>query len=394
MFKKLLLIPFLCSTSLFAQLSPTLRQTTRYSVRELEDWLQKQDRPNYVTPARFTIGGQVVGKWKNVQETLGGVNQVGQNTSVSNNQFTVDTEIQSSYALGRTFGNIRLKFSNTAGTFNGTANSINLSRAYLGYHFITYGPHTLDVQAGRRALGKIYNSQIMFKNTCDGATLFAFYGWKKIVEYQFIGGVYTSNPGPFWVTRGRLFNMANLGFYFDYAYIFWGKVKPSSNITQIGTKYGVSQYLIGWERKPEWLGTNIQAFAALLVNSRAVAHALSDNKKENLAGYVGLQYGTVKSKGDFSLQGQLQFCQLQAVPNWDVSGIGRGNKAKADFFKASNITQANGNTNYKGWELTLNYALTDQITLTTSFQRSVNLSKAIGLPSSYSNYSLSTAYSY
>lgn len=394
MLRKLFIYVALFSSPLFAQLTPTLKQTTRYSVRELEDWLMKQDRPNYVIPASYTIGGQVSEKWQNVHETLNGAAQVGSGTGTSSNQFKTTVELQITYALGRTFGDTRLQFANQGGAFNGTANSISLNRALIGYHFITYGPHTLDALAGRHALNKIYNSQMMFKTPGDGVTGMGYYIWKKVVEYQLWGGVYTSRPGSFWVVRGRLFNIANLGFYIDYDYVYWGKVKPSSNLTRIRTNYGISQFLVGWDRTPEWLGKNIQVFAALLYNNRAKPHPLSDNKLLNLAGYVGAQVGATKNQGDFSIQGQLQFCQLQALPEWDMAGIGRGNAGKGSLFKASTIRSVNGNTNFQGYSIKLNYALTKQVTITGDFKRSVNLNDGIGWDSSYTNYSISTAYSF
>lgn len=392
MIRKLFLFSCFLALPLYAQLTPTLRQSTKYSVRELQDWLEKQDRPNYVIPYRYSIAGQVVAKWKNDHQTLGSETVVGSGSSKPSNQYSAQTEVQFLYEYGRAFGNARLVFSNKGGLFKGSANSISLNRAYIGYHFITYGPHTIDVNLGRRDLNKLYNSQMMFRSKADGATLFAFYIWKNIVEFQTYAGIYSTNPSSFWLLRGRLFNIANLGFYFDYVWVDWGAVKPSSNVTNIKTKYGCSQYLIGWERKPKWLGTNIQAFAALIVNNRAKPHPLSANKKENLAGYVGIQYGTTKKKGAVSAQAQLQFCQLQAIPPWDFAGIGRGPVARDDLFSASTLGDVNGNTNYQGYQLKLNYALTDQIIIGSSFQRSVNLSDLIGPTSSYTNFQVSTTY--
>ncbi|MCH9634335.1 MAG: hypothetical protein S4CHLAM7_10820 [Chlamydiae bacterium] len=394
MLKRILILTLFLTAPLIGQLTPTLKQTNRYSVRELEDWLKKQNRPNYVIPAVYAILGQVSSKWTHVYENLGGQDQLELSNSLSNNQFNLSTELQFNYALGRTFTNTRLKFSNAAGTFKGSANSISLPRAFIGYHFVTYGPHTLDAILGRRDLTKMYNSQMMFKSSGDGLTLMGFYVWKKVVEYQITGGLYSSNPGSFWIIRGRLFNIANLGFYIDYDFIWWGTVKPSSNITNIPTKYGVSQFLVGWNRTPAWLGTNIQIFAALIYNGRAQAHALSDNKLLNLAGYVGAQYGTIKNAGDFSIQGQLQFCELQAIPEWDFAGIGRGNAAKGSLYKATSLSAVNSNTNYQGYLIKLNYALTSKLTLTADFQRSVNLNDGVGLPSNYRTFSLSTAYSF
>lgn len=394
MYKKLSFLLLFFSVPLFAQLSPSLRQTTKYSVRELEDWLRSQSRPNYVIPARYTIGGQISAKWKNIHETRGSQDQLGPGTGQSNNQYSIDTEIQFAYFFRQAFGDTRLSFRNSGGTFSGSSNAIELNRAYIGYHFITQGPHTLDVNVGRRDTRKLYNSMLMFKTRADGITGFVNYIWKNIVEYQATMGLYTSNPGSFWVARGRLFNIANLGFYFDYDYVWWAKNKPNRNTSNIQTKYGVSQFLVGWERKLSWLPSNLQFFAALLYNNRATRHPILKNQVLNVGGYAGAQYGTIKKKGDFSIQGQLQFCQLQAVPPWDMSGIGLGNTARSSFYRARTPEQLNDNTNFKGWEIKLNYALTDKVTLTSNFQRSVNLSDSVGLPASYTNFSLATAYSF
>lgn len=393
--KFFIIFSIICTTSLHAQLAPSLRETTKYSVRQLEDWLKRQNRPNYLVPATLSISGDVSSSWENIYEVLGKQPQVGSGTSNPNNVFGISTKLQLSYKAGKTWGVGRLTFKNTGGVFNGSANSINLGRAFIGYHFFTGGPMKLDITAGRRELNTMYNSQIAYSGKGDGATGYFSYQWGSIADLQATGGLYTSLNASFFIVRGSIFNIANLGAYIDYSFSYWGSAKPVAAISTFNTKYGVSQFLMGWDFSPRSLFKHdIQLFVALLTNHRAVCIPLSNGAPERGAGYVGAQVGRTKKRNDWSLQGQLQFCQLQAVPEWDVSGIGQGASARGAFNKATSLNLINGKTNYKGWQLKLQYALTDTITLTSSLKRALPDNKAIGRDSNFTSFKLEAVFSF
>ncbi len=395
MIRSIFLFFSLISASLFAQLPPTLKTTENYNLRELEAWLKKENRPRYVTPPVFSIDGDVGATWDTTHEVLGSQPQVGTGSGRPNDAFNVGTKLQFLYKAGRTWGGARIGFDNGAGIFGGTANAIKLSRAFIGYHFVTHGPFICDLTAGRRSLTQMFDSQLMYRNYGDGACLFLNYQWKNVMEIQVTNGVFiNTNSVAFWVMSARLFNIANKGFYINYSYNDWGGNRPSNSLSLIDTKFYISQVLAGWECNPKWLKTEFKAFGAFLVNSGATENILSTFKKENLAGYVGVQFGRARKRNDIAVQGQLQVCQLQAVPDWDFSGIGRGNAARGSLFTSTTLKGVNGNTNYKGFQIQVLYALSTNLTLQATLKRSLSLNNHIGLPSNFTKFSLESSFTF
>ncbi len=390
----ILFISSLClSGSLFAQLTPSYNMTKRYSVRELEQWLKKNNRPRFVNPADFNISVQVNAGWTNTHNTRGGVSRVGRGTGTASNSFSPNVNIDFKYYYGRAWIGARTSYRNTGGLFNGTANSFGLNRAHIGYHLTTHGPVICDVTIGRRALTKIYNSQLQFKGDADGATLISSYILKNVVDLRAAIGAYIQGDRTYWILRGELFNIANLGLYFDYSLAHWGNIRPNTFTNGIDVKFNTSQFLLGWDFKPKWLKKDLKFFAALLTNHGATVNRLTNGSKLRNAGYVGMQFGNVKKKNDFSVQGQLQFCGLQAVAPWSLLGIGTGSRTGA-LFTATNFAIVNDTTNFKGWEAVANYAISDELTLTAKIQRSVPANKNIGRDYNFTSFKLETQYTY
>ncbi len=386
-----LLVAF--TAPLFSQLSPSYRMTKSYSARELQEWLKQNIRPRFVREAEFGLSGQMSSSWKSVHSQLGSQNQVGSAAGKASNQFKVGVTLDWNYSLGRGWIVTRTQFKNTAGLINGTANDFSLARAYFGYHFTTHGPFVCDLTVGRRTLTRIYNSQIQFSSKGDGATLITSYMLDNIADVRFTSGVYIDMAKTFWILRHGLYNIADLGFYADYTFVYWGNIRPKNNANSLDIKYNLSQFLLGWEYKPEWLKRDLKVFAAMVANHGATRNPLSNYRKENLAGYVGAQFGSAKKKKDFSLQGQLQFCRLQALPEWDVSGVGSP-ATPTSLHQALSKATINGSTNFQGFEIIFLYSLTDDVTLRFQVDRSLTLNQAFGQPMNYTGFSLETQYTF
>lgn len=391
----LLLALFIFSAPLSAQLMPSYKMTKKYSVRQLQEWLKQNVRPRFITPANFNMSFQVNSGWKYAHDMLGGVPQVGFGTGKASNSYNADLTIDYIYAYGRGRLVARTAFRNAGGLFGGgTTNKLEVGRAYIAYNLTTHGPFICELNVGRRTFIKVYNSQMQFKGWIDGANVISSYIWEKVVDARFLGGIYISNQQGFWVTRGGLFNIAAIGLYFDYVFVHWGKTRPLvvTNENKLNNlAYNVSQFLLGWDYKPQWINKDLKLFVALISNHGATRNEISDYSKESLAGYVGAQYGNAKKQNDFSIQVMLQFCQLQAIPPWDMTGIGSG-RAPVSIFKATSAQTVNQNTNFKGWEGKALYALTDDLTLTAKLQRSVTLNKALGEPFNFTSFKLETQY--
>ncbi len=392
-FKVLAIVAFLFCPLLHAQMMPSYKMTKRYSVRELEEWMKKNIRPRFVSPADFNISAQMNTGWTNTHDVLGGVSQVGAAAGVAANSYNVGVNLDMDYSFGQAWVDTRISFKNSGGMFSGSTASFELSRAYIGYHFTASGPVVVDLNVGRRDLTKIYDSQLQYRGYSDGATMLLFYMPKEMVDIKAIAGVYAVRAKPYWIFRNGLYNIVKTGIYLDYTFTHWGDVRPNGATNDINMDYNISQFGVGWEYKPQILKKDIKVFAALLLNHKARINELSHGSKENTGGYVGLQFGNVKKQNDFSVQGQLQFCRLQAVPPWSMSGIGTGS-APNSIFTATSSANVNGNTNFKGWETIVNYAITDELTLTGKLQRSVPMNKAIGELFNYTSFKLETKYTF
>ncbi|MCE5315767.1 MAG: hypothetical protein LLG04_00190, partial [Parachlamydia sp.] len=85
-----------------------------------------------------------------------------------------------------------------------------------------------------------------------------------------------------------------------------------------------------------------------------------------------------------------QVVQAFAIPDGDVSGIGRGNVLDESV---TGFT-ARGNTNFEGWRFEGLYAITDNLTLDTIIEFSREYDKKIGGTHRYSKLELETIYAF
>src|SRR5439155_1319158 len=117
--------------------------------------------------------------------------------------------------------------------------------------------------------------------------------------------------------------------------------------------FRVAQLSGGYFFDPEMLGVDLQVFGAFLYNFAAHKQTFTANKKQAKGGYVGFLFGNVEKAGDWAVGADYQYVQAQAVPDFDVSGISRGNVNGSDatIVTASSAATADGNANYQGFEV-------------------------------------------
>ena len=96
----------------------------------------------------------------------------------------------------------------------------------------------------------------------------------------------------------------------------------------------------------------------------------------------------MKKEGDWSVEIQYQYVQAQAIPEGDVSGIGRGNVLDESFTTCSR----RGEGNYKGWRFESLYAITDNLIIDTIYEFSNAANKQIGGPHEYEKFEVETIY--
>jgi hypothetical protein len=164
-----------------------------------------------------------------------------------------------------------------------------------------------------------------------------------------------------------------------------------------------SQVTGGYKFVPSWLNQTVTLYGAYLVNHKAIGVAQTNGELANKAWYTGFSIGKVRKKGDWSMDVSYQYVQAQAVPDYDVSGIGKGNAAGIGFYviKPSDpnsdyttIKNAFGRVNYQGINGELLYLFQDNITIYQSYCYSWNANSNIGPKTKFSQYEVEIIYAF
>ncbi|PIS02269.1 MAG: hypothetical protein COT85_06245 [Chlamydiae bacterium CG10_big_fil_rev_8_21_14_0_10_42_34] len=357
----------------------------------------------------LSISGEVRAEFQDTNEVKNGIRQRGDGGAVNKAQYAWDLEVNVmiDYRTDRTWAAIKLEFDNDMGQRSGTVNKIRLEKGYLGGRIIPGDTFTFDAEIGRRYLYNVFDSQLEFSSLYDGV-LFRFNkSWEEIGNYYFNVGALLVNDKTnhyAYVCETGGLRIANTGLNMKYSLIDW--YKPSANrINDLRYKYLISQYLISYQFYPEWIGKRlIKFYGAGLCNHLASGVEQTHGRRQNYGWYTGFSIGVVKKQYDWAINANYQWCQAQAVPDFDSSGIGRGNAASVGFYTinadgdpASGETTAAtavGSCNFKGFEVEALYAFTDNLTLLQNFKYSNTLNKNIGPNLRYKQYEMEVIYAF
>lgn len=357
----------------------------------------------------LSLSGEVRVEFQDISEVKNGIRQRGSDGALDKPQYVWDVEVNLmfDYRTDRTWAAIKLEFDNDMGQRSGTLNKIKLEKAYLGGRLVPGDTFTMDAEIGRRFLGNVFDSKIEFGSLYDGV-LFRFNkAWASIGDYYFnLGSLLVddkTNHYAFVSEMGGL-RIANVGLNMKYSIIDW--YKPAANeINDLRYKYLVSQFLTSYQFYPEWIGKKlIKFYAAGLCNHLAGGVPQTHNKRQNYGWYAGMSIGLVKKQHDWAIDANYQWVQAQAIPEFDVSGIGRGNGANVGFYSnnldgnpasgATTAATAVGGCNYKGFEIEALYAFTDNLTIMQNFKYSNTLNKSIGPNIHYKQYEMEFIYAF
>ena len=99
--------------------------------------------------------------------------------------------------------------------------------------------------------------------------------------------------------------------------------------------------------------------------------------------------GDVEKEGDWALEIQYQYVEALAVPDKDMSGIGRGNVLNNTF-----TSKQRGNTNFRGWRIQGLYAITDNINIDGMIEASKAINPRLGGRHTYSKVEIETIYAF
>ncbi len=357
----------------------------------------------------LSISGEVRAEFQDTNEVKEGIRQRGKGGAVNKPQYAWDIEvnIMIDYRTDRTWAAIKLEFDNDMGTASGTMNKIRLEKAYLGGRIIPGDTFVFDSEIGRRYLYNVFDSAMEFSALFDGVLLRFSKAWPSIGDFYVNAGALLVNDNTnhyaYVMEMGGL-RIANVGLNMKYSIIDW--YKPAANVLEnLRYKFLVSQFLTYYQFYPEWLGKRlIKFYAAALVNHLAGGVPQTHNTKQNWAWYAGFSIGLVRKQYDFAINANYQWCQAQTVPDFDNSGIGRGNAAKVGFYTnnidgnpnsgATTAATAVGDGNFKGFEIEALYAFTDNLTVLQNFKYSNTLNKSIGPNLRYRQYEIEFIYAF
>lgn len=360
----------------------------------------------------LSISGEVRTEFQSTAETLNGVKQRGRGGPIvrdghplPQNAFDIEVNLMLDYRTDNSWGSIKLEFDNDAGIDSGSFNKLKLERAYWGVRVLEGDTYTFEILAGRNRMSSMADSKIEFNNFFDGI-------WFKYDQsYDAIGDLYL-HAGAFIINENKnqfgylgeigIFNVGGTGLYSKYSLTDWNTKDLHNKILNQRFDFLVSQLLFGYRFLPAKLQKVVQIYLAGLWNSNAHALKITHHKRANWGTYVGVSIGELKKKGDWAFDINYQVLAAQCVPDFDVQGIGLGNSNNSGFYTANikgtggetTRRTAGGNVNYRGFQMTLDYLLTNQLNMQQSWQQSITLDHSIGPFRRYKQYEIEFIYGF
>jgi len=352
----------------------------------------------------FKIEADLRVKYKGEAARNGNTRLIGSGTPFENKAFRNEFNLYIYYEGKDTIGSARLKYDNRLGMLGGTTNAISLPKAYFGRRLFRAGAASMRMGLGRRPLDELFESSVQFSSRIDGGYLGLLASVPSAFDFgiDVIGTIVDAKYNQYaWGTELEFNNIRSYGIYFKYAFMDWVKKGVSAQTNGAGDKTGVSirnnpqyqyrtsQFLFGYILGPVYFNIPFRAFAAFIVNHAAKAQTFLDNRKERTAWYIGFQLGSGKKPGGFSISYTYQFVRAQSIQQLDVGGIGNSNPRNNSIYgpvvndvtgatETLSTATANGNTNFKGWEINGLYRYTDHISWKLIFKSSKPANRTIG----------------
>jgi hypothetical protein len=460
------------SATIFAQQQETSfeRQLNENDDQSLREFVQSKDNIDIKKKSKnLDISGDIRFEWRTIREKgvalyaddsskfyedyrslRGGSHVDAKGLPISHNDFDVEFNFKLKYSFGRSWAQAHLQFDNPAGLrgrndcsgkfpiYNkhgsevikslprnmqccgkgsGESNLINLKRAYIGYNVYADGKHRFDMEIGRRKLDDVFDSEIQFSSRFDGVLLKFASAIDEVMDWYWEGAAFVVDErvNHFgYVTEIGILNLFDTGLDLRYSFIDWKKtgINRCHVHNPLGTQFTNSQISFAYTIEPEIYCKRIpvEFYGGFLINHAAKAKAITHHKKKNLAAYGGVYIGQVHKEGDWALDIEYIYVQAQAVSDFDVGSIGRGNLVNddfADYIEISHLPStsdyssqngyyypARGNANFKGWRFEFLYAITDNFSIDTIYEFSRAEDSRIGGRHSYSDFELEAIYAF
>nr|WP_201456506.1 hypothetical protein [Chlamydia sp. 17-3921] len=366
----------------YAEHSTLNDQGKNNSFTTLNDVKEYLDKRGFIETRKrdgvLKFAGDVRAKWVFSREDLSNAS-VDKYTPLPQNRYRSEFHLYIDYAADRSWLTSIMSWAAIAGG-ESTAAGVDIDRAFLGYSLYKNPATKTDffVEIGRSSLGSLFESEVQFSSNFDGVHFYYSRRFSKKLPYQMIfhGGPFVVNMTKkhyAWAAEGILSNLPKQ-FVIKCSVVDWNSFTPSEMsapdnlLSKTKYKYYVLQSLIGKHSKLPWLnGTKkpLYLYGAVLTNTLAKPSATTLNEKQNFGWFVGGTLGGLKKAGDWSATIRYEYVEALAIPEIDISGIGRGNALKFWFAQALagnyDPKEANGFANYKGVSCLFMYSLTDSL---------------------------------
>ncbi len=309
------------------------------------------------------------------------------------NYFDVALNLYLDYVCDRTWAVAQLEYFNSMGIDHnrnswreresmdgsGDDDNLNLKKAYLGYNICCGGDSRFDIELGRRNLYHVFDSEVEFLSRFDGLLLRYTGAWDCLFDYHlYVGGfVIDERINQFgWIAEVGAANINDTHFDALYSFIDWKK--NGTNRYHVhdpkGTDFLVSQWLVKYHVDPNLTWCRPSHFYGAYLRNHDARRLEHHKHRRNSAWYVGYRMGEVFEQGDWAFDVQYQYVEALAIPDQDVSGIGRGN-----YYGETVISEERlGNGNYKGWRVEYLYAITDNLSIDAFIEASRAADQEIG----------------
>jgi hypothetical protein len=362
----------------------------------------------------LTLAGDVRARWIAAGEKVNGIKQRGTGTKVAINRFKSEINLFFDYVATGSWVSTKLKFVNFDGLDGGTSTRVDMERAFIGYDVYLQGKQDFYIEIGRSNLDYMFESRVEFSSIFDGIH---FYYTNCIPTV----GQFTIHGGPFiidsftshyaWILETFIEGWMGTGLSLKYSIVDWFRHSSTLNYGNLATsgkllvednpryRFIVSQMLFGYEKKINFLRCKtLFLYAAVLTNHKARGEPQTRGKRVPQAWYVGFTLGKLCKACDWSIDINYQYVQAQAVPEFDLAGIGHGNASNMLLSDAI-LTGLSPNalrlfTNYRGWEINALYAMTDTLSLRAKAQCTHPINATIGGHFFYKCFEMAVIYAF
>jgi hypothetical protein len=358
----------------------------------------------------LAISGEVRTEFQSTWETRNGESQRGARAFLlaPRSNYDIEATLMFDYRTDSTWAAVKLEFDNTAGIFNGTFNNLRLERAYWGVRLADTDDYSVDIEIGRRNMTAIFDSKIEFGSFFDGALVRYDRSFEKVGDFYIHPGallVFNRRNQFAYVVEVGLLNIASTGLYAKYSIIDWHTRHYHKESINNRFRFLVSQGILGYRFKMQCLEKMGVFYMAGLVNHLAKRLKLTDKRRANWGAYIGLSLGQLRKQWDWAFDINYQAVSAQAIPDFDVSGIGIGNANRSGFY-TQKITpidgggpnlereKAGGKTNYRGFSITFDLLLTDKLDWQNSYVQSITLDSHIGPFRTFKQYEMEFIYTW